>query len=135
MVNSIYRGPVGLLGVTMVNGLGTTGHNKRVIPRTAVLNILDLFKNTHLRGVPGFQELYEVDLNTLSRSSNSQTDRPSGFSDPLTVIYVKKPESPVFDYTGPFLCIKNIRISLIQTLYALFFEIAFEWQYILLLFH
>jgi len=114
MVNSIYRSLISLFGVTMVNGLGTAGHDKWVFARAPVVNIFDLFENIHLRRISGFQELYEINPGAFPRSSNGQTDSPGSFPDSLAVIYVKKPEPLGLDYPGPFLCIKNVKTSLIR---------------------
>ena len=128
MVNCIYCSLISLFGVTMVNGLGTAGHDKWVFARTPVVNIFDLFENPHFRRISGFQELYEINLGTFPRSSNGQTDSPGGFPDPLAVIYVKKPEPLGLDYPGPFLCIKNIKTSLIRHCKRIFMLIFHRYR-------
>ena len=78
-------------------------HDKGVFAGTPVPDIGDLSVNSHFRGSSGLHELYNIHLEAASCSPDSQTHRPGGFSDSLTIIDVYKAQAFIFDESRAFL--------------------------------
>ena len=87
----------------MMHRSRAAGHNKGVFAGTPVLNIGDLLINYHFRGSSGLHELYNIHLEAASCGPDSQTHRPGGFSDSLTIIDVYKAQAFIFDESRAFL--------------------------------
>jgi hypothetical protein len=72
----------------MMHRSRAAGDNKGVFAGTPVPDIGDLLKNCHFRGSSGLHKLYNIHLEAAPCCPHSQTHRPGGFSDSLTIIDV-----------------------------------------------